>query len=57
MIKEDFYVLKNLIKRKENIYKKALFFSENAIDPQIKQYFEKIASSYMKDREKLINRL
>ena len=57
MIEEDFYALKNLIKRKDRLGKKALFYYENAIDPQIKQYFEKIANVCMKDKEKLINRL
>ena len=57
MIEEDFYALKNLIKWKDSLGKKALFYYENAIDPQIKQYFEKIANVCMKDKEKLINRL
>ena len=57
MIEEDFYALKKLIKRKDSLGKKALFYYENAIDPQIKQYFEKIANVCMKDKEKLINRL
>ena len=57
MKEEEFYIIKDFIDFKELCYKKFLSYSENAVDPQIKQYFEKIAIYALNEKEKIITYL
>ena len=54
---EEFCIIKEFIDFKELCYKRFLNYSENAVDPQIKQYFEKIAINALNEKEKIINYL
>lgn len=55
MTNRDFQIIKELIELKELYYKKFLNYSELAVDPQIKQFFEKAAITALNDKEKLVN--
>lgn len=55
MTNRDFIIIKELIGLKELYYKKFMNYSELAVDPQIKQFFEKAAITALNDKEKLIN--
>ena len=55
MTNRDFHIIKELIELKELYYKKFLNYSELAVDPQIKQFFEKAAIMALNDKEKLVN--
>lgn len=55
MTNKDFLIIKELIELKELYYKKFMNYSELAVDPQIKQFFEKAAITALNDKEKLIN--
>lgn len=57
MKEEEFCIIKKFIELKELSYKKFLSYSEIAVDPQIKQYFEKLAITALNDKEKLLNYL
>lgn len=57
MKEEEFLIIKEFINLKELSYKKFLNYSESAVDPQIKQYFEKVAINALNDKEKLLNYL
>ena len=57
MKEDEFYIIKDFIDFKELCYNKFLSYSENAVDPQIKQYFEKIAINALNEKEKIINYL
>ena len=55
MTEKELYIIKENILLKELYYQKFLSYSENAVDPQIKQFFEKVAVTALNDKEKLIN--
>lgn len=57
MKENEFIIIKEFINFKEICYKKFLYYSENAVDPQIKQYFEKLAINALNDKERIINYL
>ncbi len=47
--------LRNLIIKEETSYNKLINYAEYAVDPQIKQIFNKAAQDKLKNREKLID--
>ena len=47
--------LRNLIIKEETSYNKLINYAEYAVDPQIKQIFNKAAQKKIKNREKLID--
>lgn len=57
MTEEEFKVIKEFINQKEINYKKFLNYSENAVDPQIKQFFEKAAMNSLNEKNKILNYL
>ena len=57
MTEEEIIIIKEFIKYKELYYQKFLRYSEYAVDPQMKQYFEKLAITFLKDKENIINYL
>ena len=55
MTNRDFIIIKELIGLKELYYKKFMNYSELAVDPQIKQFFEKAAINSLNEKNKIIN--
>ena len=49
--------LRHFIGTSENSYAKFTHYADTAVDPQIKQYFEKIAINALNEKEKIINYL
>ena len=46
--------LRNIINLQTAKNRKLLNYSENAVDPQIKQIFNKLADDYLNNKEKLV---
>ena len=57
MTEKEYFIIKEFIEYKELCYKKFLRYSESAVDPQIKQFFEKLAITSLQDKEKIVNYL
>lgn len=55
MIEEEFRIIREFINQKDINYKKFISYSENAVDPQIKQFFEKAAINSLNEKNKIIN--
>ena len=47
--------LRHFIMVEENTYKKLMNYSDNAVDPQIKQVFNKAAQDALNSKQKLIS--
>lgn len=47
--------LRHFIMAEENTYKKLMNYSDNAVDPQIKQVFNKAAQDALNFKQKLIS--
>ncbi len=55
MTEEEFRIIREFINQKDINYKKFIYYSENAVDPQIKQFFEKAAINSLNEKNKIIN--
>ena len=55
MTEEEFRIIREFIYQKDINYKKFIYYSENAVDPQIKQFFEKAAINSLNEKNKIIN--
>ena len=51
--KMELQKLKSLIKNQEILYNKLIKYADFAVDPQIKQIFNKAASDSLKSKQKL----
>lgn len=47
--------LRHFIEVEENTYKKLMNYADNAVDPQIKQIFNKAAQDALNSKQKLIS--
>lgn len=47
--------LRHFIETQETTYNKLLFYADNAVDPQIKQVFNKAAQDTLNSKQKLVS--